>query len=108
MDVEGYLPAAVVFNFPSVLCYCVPYYDLLEELKSSDVVEVDSENECLRLKGGEEVCKKWLFPSADGTLGCPKWLIPKVEQEDREEKKEAEISVEKGFDETRANEEVES
>ena len=32
------------------------------------------ENDCLRLKGGEENYKKWLFPNEDGSFGCPKWI----------------------------------
>ena len=32
------------------------------------------ENDCLRLKGGEENYKKWLFPNQDGSFGCPKWI----------------------------------
>lgn len=83
MDVDGYLPAAIVFNFPSVLSYCVPYYDLLEALKLSKMVEVDFENECLRVKGGEEKYKRWLFPNPDGTYGCPKWIISKGDDDDR-------------------------
>ena len=92
MDVEGYLPAAIVFNFPSVLSfsYFVPYYELLEALEESERVEVDAVNECLRVKGvcvdeennGEEEYKKWLLPNGDGTFGCPKWIkepMPLVE-----------------------------
>mmetsp|Transcript_12190 Transcript_12190/g.22849 ORF Transcript_12190/g.22849 Transcript_12190/m.22849 type:complete len:510 (-) Transcript_12190:131-1660(-) len=75
MDADGFLPAAIVFNFPSVLSYCVPYYDLLEALNMSKTVEVNFNNECLRLKGGEEQYKKWIFPNPDGTYGCPKWII---------------------------------
>ena len=54
----------------------IPYYDLLEALKTSEFVDVDAENECLRVKGvcGEEDYKKWLFPNDDGTLGCAKWV----------------------------------
>jgi La domain. len=84
MDVDGFLPAAIVFNFPSVLSYCVPYYDLLEALKVSKTVEVDFENECLRVKGGEEHYKRWLFPNPDGTLGCPKWIISKGDDDKKE------------------------
>lgn len=85
MDFEGYLPAAIVFNFPSILSYCVPYYDLLEALKDNKNVEVDFDNQCLRLQGGEEEYKKWLFPNEDGALGCPKWFIPKEDVEDDSE-----------------------
>jgi hypothetical protein len=88
MDVEGFLPAAIIFNFPSVLSCCVPYYDLLDALKNSNVVEVDIANECLRIKGGEEQYKRWLFPNADGTYGCPKWIIARNDPKEVEEKKE--------------------
>lgn len=75
MDSEGYLPAAVVFNFPSVLSYCIPYYDLLAAVdRHAQTIEVDFENDCLRLKGGEAAYKKWLMPNPDGSLGCPKWI----------------------------------
>lgn len=75
MDSEGYIPAAVVFNFPSVLSYCIPYYDLLAAVDThAQTIEVDFDNECLRLKGGEAVYKKWLMPNPDGTLGCAKWI----------------------------------
>lgn len=87
MDVEGYLPAAIVFNFPSVLSHYIPYYDLLEAVQDSEIVEVDMTNECLRLKGGEEVCKKWLFPNKDGTLGVAKWIkeVPEVAETETED-----------------------
>jgi len=31
-------------------------------------------NECVRIKGGEECYKKWLFPNPDGTFGCARWI----------------------------------
>ncbi len=74
MDVEGYLPAAIVFNFPSVLAHCIPYYDLLEAIQvNSETLEVDMTNECLRIKG-EDNYKRWLMPNADGTFGVTKWI----------------------------------
>jgi hypothetical protein len=79
MDVEGYLPAAIVFNFPPVLMYGIPYQELLNALKDSKYVDVDFENECLRVKGGEEEYKKWLFPNGDGTFGCAKWIKEPME-----------------------------
>jgi hypothetical protein len=79
MDVEGYLPAAIVFNFPSVLMYGIPYQELLDALKDSKYVDVDFENDCLRVKGGEEEYKKWLFPNGDGTFGCAKWIKEPME-----------------------------
>lgn len=75
MDSDGFLPAALIFNFPSVLSYCIPYYDLLGAVDAhAKTIEVDFENECLRLKGGEAAYKKWLMPNPDGTMGCPKWI----------------------------------
>ena len=79
MDVEGYSPAAIVFNFPSVLMYGIPYQELLDALKDSKYVDVDFENDCLRVKGGEEEYKKWLFPNGDGTFGCAKWIKEPME-----------------------------
>ncbi len=74
MDVEGYLPAAIVFNFPSVLAHCIPYYDLLEAIQvNSETIEVDMTNECLRIKG-EDNYKRWLMPNGDGTFGVTKWI----------------------------------
>lgn len=79
MDVEGYLPAAIVFNFPSVAGFGLSYEDLLSAVtKNSEKVDVDPENECLRL---HEDYKKWLFPNDDGTFGCPKWLKHVVEED---------------------------
>lgn len=93
MDADGFLPAAIVFNFPSVLSYCVPYYDLLEALNMSKTVEVNFDNECLRLKGGEEQYKKWIFPNPDGTYGCPKWIISKGDDDIDERYQPSCISV---------------
>jgi len=98
MDVEGYLPAAIVFNFPTVLSHYIPYYDLMEAVQESDVVEVDMTNECLRLKGGEEACKKWLFPNKDGSLGVAKWIkeIPEVVEAESEDTNTVVVVVEDG------------
>lgn len=80
MDVEGYLPAAIVFNFPSVAGFGLSYEDLLSAVtKKSDQLDVDPDNECLRLREGHE---KWLFPNDDGTFGCPKWLKQAVEEDE--------------------------
>jgi len=100
MDVEGYLPAAIVFNFPSVLSFSVPYYDMLEALKESKSVQVDYKNECLRLKGRDDEYKKWLFPNGDGTFGCPKWFIP--QEEFKEDVADEEISKSEIVDENDA------
>jgi la-related protein 1 len=100
MDCEGYLPAAVVFNFPSVLSYCIPYYDLLAAVDvHAQTIEVDFENECLRLKGGEAVYKKWLMPNPNGTLGCAKWIkeVPQFVEENSSVPFDAAESVSTGL-----------
>ena len=78
MDVEGYLPAAMVFNFPSVVMYGVPYFDLMDYLKEfSEVLEVDVVNETMRVRVGWE---KWLYPNGEGGFGCPRWIKQQEEQ----------------------------
>jgi len=94
MDVQGYIPAAIVLNFPSVVSFGLSYYELLDAIQSlSRKIEVDLVNECLRIKctkcNGIECdscqCdnKKWLYPNDDGTFGCPRWIkeIPVTETE---------------------------
>lgn len=72
MDVEGYLPAAIVFNFPSVMNLSVPYQVLMDALNTdSSILEVDKVNETLRLR---ENYKQWLYPNENGGYGCPRWI----------------------------------
>jgi la-related protein 1 len=68
MDVEGYIPCEMLFGFPRVrqMCYSIEF--MLEAVKDSQVLDVDLENEKVRVRGD---WKKWLFPSSDGTLGVP-------------------------------------
>ena len=81
MDCCGYLPFGIMYNFPSVLAFRVPYMDFLHAVNdTSEKLEIDLENECVRIKcpadseGGEDAYKKWLFPNPDGTLGCARWI----------------------------------
>ncbi len=75
MDVCGFIPFAIIYNFPSVSSFHIPYDELLNTVNdSSKKIEVDSVNECVRIKGGEDCYKKWLFPNPDGTFGCPRWI----------------------------------
>jgi len=71
MDVEGCIPAAMVFNFPSIFYQGVPYYDLIEALTTSNKVEVDLTNETLRLKGD---FTRWLYPNIHGGFGVERWI----------------------------------
>jgi len=72
MDTQGYLPAAIVFNFPSVVAYGVPYQDLIQHIsEASSFLDVDVENETMRVNVGWET---WLYPNGEGGLGCPRWI----------------------------------
>lgn len=72
MDVQGYLPAAIVFNFPSVVMHGVPYHDLMDHLNTNSTsIDVDIVNETMRVSVGWE---QWLYPNGEGGLGCPRWI----------------------------------
>lgn len=65
MDVEGYVPIALVCNYYNVACFGCSYYDILNKLKEvagrSKFYELDEENETIRLKEGWE--KVSTFPA---------------------------------------------
>lgn len=82
MDTEGYLPAAIVFNFPSVVRFSVPYDVLLSAVASSETLEVDTVNETMRINGD---FKKWLYPNGEGGFGCPRWIKQPLEEEEATE-----------------------
>jgi len=71
MDCEGYVPAAFVFNFPSLRALALPYRELLDVVNTSQRLEVDYTNETVRVTIDY---KKWLFPNPDGTRGAPRWI----------------------------------
>ena len=68
MDEAGYIPIAFVANYPNIACYGASLTDLLSKLHQKDqgegeglegggLLEVDMENETIRLKTGwEAVC----------------------------------------------------
>lgn len=91
MDLEGYLPAAMVFNFPSVVMYGVPYYDLMDYLnENSSVLDVDVVNETIRVKLGWE---KWLYPNGEGGFGCPRWIKQQEYEEEQEQNEDVPNSI---------------
>ena len=72
MDCEGFAPAAMIFNFPSIAAYCFHYYDLLTTLsEKSSFLEIDQVNETLRRR---DDYRKWLHPNGEGGFGCPRWI----------------------------------
>lgn len=77
-DVNGYVPVALLANFQAVYSLHQDYDTLLESLKKSKILEMDEENEKVRLK---ENWEKWLWPQGDGTYGVPEYKINKNEQE---------------------------
>ena len=74
MDGEGYVPAALVFNFPSLRALGLSYGELLDAAGSHAVLELDRVNETVRLAAGGAPWDRWLFPNGDGTAGVARWL----------------------------------
>ena len=68
MDVEGWVPCAMLFDFPRVqsMCYSVDF--LMESCVNSKLIEVNTEHEKIRLRHG---WKQWLYPGHDGNMGVP-------------------------------------
>eukprot|EP00614_Pseudopedinella_elastica_P011541 CAMPEP_0172601526 /NCGR_PEP_ID=MMETSP1068-20121228/21683_1 /TAXON_ID=35684 /ORGANISM="Pseudopedinella elastica, Strain CCMP716" /LENGTH=650 /DNA_ID=CAMNT_0013402537 /DNA_START=8 /DNA_END=1961 /DNA_ORIENTATION=- len=66
LDSEGFIPVAVVANFPRVARLGALYEDLLAGLGESAAVEVDAENETVRPKDRP---LRWVFPTP-----APRWL----------------------------------
>lgn len=68
MDVEGWVPCAMLFEFPRVkqMCYGIEF--LLAACENSKLIEVSHEHEKIRLRQG---WKKWLYPGQDGNMGVP-------------------------------------
>lgn len=71
MDVDGYVPLAFVGSFQAVYSVHQDYASLLEAMKASEVVELDEENEKIRLRNGWE---KWLWPNAEGSYGVARYI----------------------------------
>lgn len=68
MDVEGWVPCAMLFDFPRVkqMCYGIEF--LMAACEHSTLIEVNTEHEKIRLRQG---WKKWLYPGQDGNMGVP-------------------------------------
>ena len=56
MDVEGFVPMALLCSYPNIACYATPIEELVSKLaaKEDSLLEVDSVNETVRLKEGWE------------------------------------------------------
>jgi hypothetical protein len=60
MDEEGYIPIAFVANYPQIACYGAPLEEIMAKLgqKEDGILEVDFENETVRLKEGWETVRQ--------------------------------------------------
>ncbi|RLN54427.1 hypothetical protein BBJ29_007525 [Phytophthora kernoviae] len=77
MDVDGFVPLAFVGSFQAVYSVHQDYESLLEAMKHSETIELDEQNEKIRLREGWQ---KWVWPNADGGYGVPRYI--KVAEED--------------------------
>lgn len=60
MDESGYVPISLVCGYPNVGCYGALYIDIvarLKELDENSVIEIDAENETVRLKAGWDMVR---------------------------------------------------
>eukprot|EP00903_Cladosiphon_okamuranus_P016863 g15548.t1 len=72
MDEEGYIPIAFVANFPGVARFGVELADITAGILASDTLQVDTENETMRMRENWEV---WLLPNqATGKQGVPRYI----------------------------------
>ncbi|CAI5705997.1 hypothetical protein KXD40_009624 [Peronospora effusa] len=71
MDVDGYVPLAFVGSFQAVYSVHQDYQSLLEVMKHSETIELDEQNEKIRLRKGWE---KWVWPNAEGGYGVPRYI----------------------------------
>ncbi|KAE8892657.1 hypothetical protein PF005_g24814 [Phytophthora fragariae] len=71
MDVDGFLPLAFVGSFQAVYSVHQDYASLLEAVKHSKTLELDEQNEKIRLREGWQ---KWVWPNAEGSYGVPRYV----------------------------------
>ncbi|KAK1942925.1 La-related protein 1 [Phytophthora citrophthora] len=71
MDVDGFVPLAFVGSFQAVYSVHQDYDSLLEAMKDSETIELDEENEKIRLREGWQM---WVWPNAEGGYGVPRYI----------------------------------
>ncbi|TMW67974.1 hypothetical protein Poli38472_007646 [Pythium oligandrum] len=77
MDVDGYVPLAFVGSFQAVYSVHQDYESLFDAVKESTILELDEENEKIRLRDN---WASWLWPNGDGTYGVPRYI--KLQEEE--------------------------
>lgn len=80
MDVDGFVPLAFVGSFQAVYSVHQDYPSLLTAVKDSELVELDEENEKVRLRDGWQ---KWLWPNVDGGYGVPRYIKAPIDDSEQ-------------------------
>ena len=77
MDEDGYVPAILLASFNRVIMITgiIDPVAVLNAARESILLDVDEENEKLRMKSGWE---KWLLPNAQGGMGAPRYIKQKA------------------------------
>lgn len=96
MDEEGYVPIAFICNFPAVACFGAGLNDIIDCLRNSETLEIDDENETIRLKESWQV---WLFPNPQGGRGVPRWVKAPEQPEDESADQQDALKDDKGEEE---------
>jgi len=77
MDEAGYIP--IPFACSYIQCFGADYLDIVTLLQESITLEVDTNNETVRLKDGWNM---WLMPNGEGGMGLPLYVKqPALENE---------------------------
>lgn len=74
MDVEGYVPIALVYSYPNVAHYGALYGDLkyrLKQLGPDSCIDLDPINDLIRTRNNWDM---WLMPNQSGGRGQPKYV----------------------------------
>mmetsp|Transcript_40259 Transcript_40259/g.41069 ORF Transcript_40259/g.41069 Transcript_40259/m.41069 type:complete len:297 (-) Transcript_40259:328-1218(-) len=69
MDEAGYIPIPFICNYVTI--FGANYPDIVNMLRESSTLEVDIENETVRLK---ENWQMWLMPNGEGGMGLPLYV----------------------------------
>jgi hypothetical protein len=90
-DDVGYVPISLLANFRAVYSVHQDYPSLVASLSESELLEVDTKHELVRLKDG---WNHWLVPNGMGGFGQPSYAKAAAEAEAADSAKNAEKAVE--------------
>ena len=77
MDVDGYVPLAFVGSFQAVYSVHQDYESLFEAMKHSKTIQLDEQNEKIRLRTDWQ---KWVWPNTNGGYGVPRYVKHKTDE----------------------------